>query len=144
LGSAWRLGVFGDGAARFRLRVGVGLGFTGVSERSLVGVSRRRRDLRTAEGVAGDIGGGEATDLELRLGAGLDGVEKSIWAAGEAAGVLDGEDLGLDLDLVGVADRSIPVARRRRGGRQANGKFESERRDRIDGVRVWHSCAATE
>lgn len=119
----------GDGAARFRLSVGAGAGFAGVSTRSLVGVSRRRRvgvsrsrrDLRTVEGVAGAIDGGEDTDLDFRLVVGLDGVDKSIWAAAEAAMVFDGVDLGLDLDLVGVAERSIWVARRRRGGWRGNG-----------------------
>jgi hypothetical protein len=112
------------------------LGFTGVAERSLagvsgrslVGVSRRRRDLRTVEGVAGDIGGGEAMDLDLRLGIGLDGVEKSIWAAAEAAVVFDGENLVLELDLVGVAERSISVTRRRPGGRRGNGNLKRKGR----------------
>ena len=48
------------------------------------------------------------------VGAGLDGVEKSIWAAAAAA-ALDGEGPGLDLDLdlVGVAERSIWEGRQR-------------------------------
>lgn len=97
------------------------MGLAGASEGALVGVSRRRGERRTVEGVAGDTGGGEAADLGFRLGVGLEGVEKSIWAAVEAAMGFDGEYLGLDLDLDGVAERSIRVSRRRRGRRRRKG-----------------------
>lgn len=68
----------GDGAARLPLEVGVDVALTGSSGAALVGVSRRRRERRTVEGVAGDIGAGEVADLDFRLGVGLDGVEMSI------------------------------------------------------------------
>lgn len=74
---------------------------------SLVGVSRRRRERRTVDGVAGDIGAGEVADLDFRLGVALDGVQRSIWGTGEAAMGFAGEDLVLDLGLEGVAERSI-------------------------------------
>lgn len=87
--------------------MGVGVGFTGASGEALVGVSRRRRERRTVEGVTGVIGGGEVTDFDFRLGVGLDGVQRSIWGSAEEATGFAGEDLGLDLDLDGVAERSI-------------------------------------
>lgn len=89
-----------------------------------MGVSRRRRERRTVEGVVGDIGAGEAVDLDFRLGVGLDGVQRSILDSAGAATGFAGEDLGLDFDLEGVAARSISGSRRRRRGVRGGGRGE--------------------
>jgi hypothetical protein len=60
------------------LTTGVNVAFIGTSAASFVGVSRRRRERRTVDGVAGDIGAGEVADLVFRLGVGLDGVQRFI------------------------------------------------------------------
>jgi hypothetical protein len=76
------------------------------------------------DGVAGDIGAGEAVDLDFRLGVGLDGVQRSILDLAAAAAGFAGEDLGLDFDLEGVAARSISGSRRRRRGVRGGGRGE--------------------
>jgi hypothetical protein len=93
----------------------------------LVGVSRRREERRTEDGVAGDIGAATGGALGFRLGVGLDGVERSIWATGggAAAGFL-GEDLRPDLDLDGVAERSISPAAAGEGRRSVDLKWRGE------------------
>jgi hypothetical protein len=68
------------------------------------------------DGVAGDIGAGEAVVLDFRLGVGLDGVQRSILDSAGAATGFAGEDLGLDFDLEGEATRSISGSRRRQRG----------------------------
>jgi hypothetical protein len=99
------------------LDAGIGVAFTGASRAALVGVSWRRRERRTVECVAGVTGRGEVTDLDFRLSVGLDGVQRSIWGSAEAATGFTGEDLGLGLDLDGVAERSIPGLDGEGGGR---------------------------
>jgi hypothetical protein len=55
--------------------------------------------------------------------------------------VFDGENLVLELDLVGVAERSISVTRRRPGGRRGNGNLKRMGGDGINGVRVCRFAA---